>query len=69
MMGGGMMGSGMMWGMGLYGLIGLVLIVLIIAALIKYLFFRWSIFAETPNIGPWANGQGARPRVAAGALW
>lgn len=32
-----MMGSGMMWGMGLAGLIG---IVLVIAALVKYLFFR-----------------------------
>lgn len=35
-----MMGSGMMWGMGLAGLIGIVVIVLAIAALIKYLFFR-----------------------------
>lgn len=34
-----MMGSGMMWGMGLAGLIGIVVIVLLIAALIKYLFF------------------------------
>lgn len=35
-----MMGSGMMWGMGLAGLIGILVIVLVIAALIKYLFFR-----------------------------
>ncbi|XEN34268.1 hypothetical protein M728_004929 (plasmid) [Ensifer sp. WSM1721] len=35
-----MMGSGMMWGMGLAGIIGAIVIVLVIAALIKYLFFR-----------------------------
>ncbi len=35
-----MMGSGMMWGMGLAGLIGIVVVVLVIAALIKYLFFH-----------------------------
>jgi hypothetical protein len=35
-----MMGSGMMWGMGLAGLIGIVMIVLVITALVKYLFFR-----------------------------
>jgi hypothetical protein len=35
-----MMGSGMMWGMGVAGIIGTVVIVLVIAALIKYLFFR-----------------------------
>ncbi len=35
-----MMGSGMMWGMGLAGLLGIIVIVLVIAALIKYLFFR-----------------------------
>lgn len=35
-----MMGSGMMWGMGLAGLLGIVVVVLVIAALIKYLFFR-----------------------------
>jgi hypothetical protein len=35
-----MMGSGMMWGMGLAGLVGIVVTVLVIAALIKYLFFR-----------------------------
>lgn len=35
-----MMGSGMMWGMGLAALIGIIVIVLAIAALVKYLFFR-----------------------------
>lgn len=35
-----MMGSGMMWGMGLAGLLGIIVIVLVIAGLIKYLFFR-----------------------------
>ena len=35
-----MMGSGMMWGMGLAGLLGFALVVLVIAALIKYLFYR-----------------------------
>ncbi|ETR79352.1 hypothetical protein X566_00110 [Afipia sp. P52-10] len=35
-----MMGSGMMWGMGLAGIVGIILIALVIAALIKYLFFR-----------------------------
>ncbi len=35
-----MMGSGMMWGMGLAGILGLLVIVLVIAALIKYLFSR-----------------------------
>jgi hypothetical protein len=35
-----MMGSGMMWGMGLAGLFGLVVVILVIAALIKYLFYR-----------------------------
>jgi hypothetical protein len=35
-----MMGSGMMWGMGVAGIIGIVVVVLLIAALIKYLFFR-----------------------------
>lgn len=35
----GMMGSSMMWGMGLAGLLGIVVVVLVIAALIKYLFF------------------------------
>ena len=35
-----MMGSGMMWGMGIGHLLILLLIVLAIAALIKYLFFR-----------------------------
>jgi hypothetical protein len=34
-----MMGSGMMWGMGLIGLLLLVVLVLGTAALIKYLFF------------------------------
>jgi heme/copper-type cytochrome/quinol oxidase subunit 2 len=31
-----MMGSGMMWGMGVVGIIGIIVIVLVIAALIKY---------------------------------
>jgi hypothetical protein len=35
-----MMGSSMMWGMGLAGLLGFVLVVLVIAGLIKYLFYR-----------------------------
>lgn len=35
-----MMGSGMMWGMGIAGIIGIAVVVLVIAALIKYLFFR-----------------------------
>lgn len=35
-----MMGSGMMWGMGLAGILGLLVIVLVIAALTKCLFFR-----------------------------
>jgi hypothetical protein len=35
-----MMGSGMMWGMGVAGIIGIVVVGLLIAALIKYLFFR-----------------------------
>lgn len=34
-----MMGSGMMWGMGLFGLLGILVLVLAVAALIKYLFF------------------------------
>ncbi len=41
-----MMGSGMMWGMGLAGIIGAIAIVLVIAALIKYLFFRRSVHAR-----------------------
>jgi hypothetical protein len=35
-----MMGSGMMWGMGLAGLLRFVLVILAIAALIRYLFYR-----------------------------
>jgi hypothetical protein len=35
-----MMGSGMMWGMGLGGVLAIILVVLVIAALVKYLFFR-----------------------------
>ncbi|CZT37768.1 hypothetical protein GA0004734_00046690 [Rhizobium sp. 9140] len=35
-----MMGSGMMWGMGLAAAIGIFVIVLVIAALVKFLFFR-----------------------------
>jgi hypothetical protein len=35
-----MMGSGMMWGMGVAGIIGIAVVVLLIAALIKYLFFH-----------------------------
>jgi hypothetical protein len=35
-----MMGSGMMWGMGLSGLVIFVLALLAIAALVKYVFFR-----------------------------
>ena len=35
-----MMGSGIMWGMGLASLVGIAVIVLVIAALVKYLFFR-----------------------------
>lgn len=35
-----MMGTIMMWGMGLAGILGLLVIVLVIAAPIKYLFFR-----------------------------
>jgi hypothetical protein len=35
-----MMGSGMMWSIGVAGIIGTVVVVLLIAALIKYLFFR-----------------------------
>jgi len=35
-----MMGSGMMWGMGLLGVIGIIVLVLVIAALGKYVFFR-----------------------------
>jgi hypothetical protein len=35
-----MMGSEMMWGMGLLGVIGIVVLVLVIAALVKYIFFR-----------------------------
>jgi hypothetical protein len=34
-----MMGSGMMWGMGLIGLLVIVVLLLAAAALIKYLFF------------------------------
>jgi hypothetical protein len=34
-----MMGSGMMWGMGLGGVLAIILFVLVIAALVKYLFF------------------------------
>ena len=40
MMGQGMMGRTMMWGMGLIGLLLLVLLGLGIAALLKYLFGR-----------------------------
>ena len=40
MMDDGMMGTSMMWGMGLAGLLVLVLVVLAIAALVKYLFRR-----------------------------
>nr|QCL09245.1 putative membrane protein [Rhizobium rhizogenes] len=35
-----MIGSGMMWGMGLAAILGLVVVGLLIAALIKYLFYR-----------------------------
>lgn len=35
----GMMGSGMMWGMGLVWLLVIVVLVLAAAALVKYLFF------------------------------
>jgi hypothetical protein len=35
-----MMGSGMMWGMGLFGFVLLVLVLLALAALVKYVFFR-----------------------------
>jgi len=35
-----MMGSGMMWGLGLAGLVGIAVVVLVIAALVKYVFFR-----------------------------
>lgn len=35
-----MMGSSMMWGMGLAGLLGIIVVVLVIAALVKYVFFR-----------------------------
>ena len=38
--GDGMMGSGMMWGMGIAHLLLLLVIVLAVAALIKYVFFR-----------------------------
>ncbi len=38
MMGG--MGSGMMWGMGLWGVLAVVVLVLAAAALAKYLFFN-----------------------------
>jgi len=34
-----MMGSGMMWGMGLIGLLVVIVLVLAAAALVKYLFF------------------------------
>ena len=34
-----MMGSGMMWGMGLIGLLVVVVLVLAAAVLVKYLFF------------------------------
>lgn len=40
MMGGGTMGTAMMWGMGLIGLLLLVLLVLAVAALAKYIFGR-----------------------------
>ena len=35
-----MMGSGMMWGMGIAHLLVLLVILLAIAALVKYVFFR-----------------------------
>lgn len=35
-----MIGSGMVWGMGLAAILGLVVVGLLIAALIKYLFYR-----------------------------
>ena len=35
-----MMGSGMMWGMGLVGILALLVVILLIAALVKYVFFR-----------------------------
>jgi hypothetical protein len=38
--GGGMMGSGMMWGMGIAHVLLLLVLVLGLAALVKYLFFR-----------------------------
>jgi len=34
-----MMGSGMMWGIGLIGLLVIIVLVLAAAALVKYLFF------------------------------
>lgn len=37
---GDMLGSGMMWGMGIGHLLILVLLLLAVAALVKYLFFR-----------------------------
>lgn len=36
----GMMGTGMMWGMGLIGLLLLVLLVLVVAALARYVLGR-----------------------------
>jgi hypothetical protein len=35
-----MMGSGMMWGMGVLGIVTIVVLALVVAALAKYVFFR-----------------------------
>jgi hypothetical protein len=35
-----MMGSGMMWGMGVLGIATIVVLTLVVAALVKYVFFR-----------------------------
>jgi hypothetical protein len=35
-----MMGSGMMWGMGVLGVVTIVVLALVVAALVKYVFFR-----------------------------
>ncbi len=37
-----MMGSGMMWGMGLIGVLIIIVLILAAAALVKYIFFSGS---------------------------
>ncbi|WP_218686068.1 hypothetical protein [Ensifer adhaerens] len=63
-----MMGSGMMWGMGLPGLLAIIVIVLMIAALIKV-----SVLPLNASRPPWIYRPRRRgriqPEIAAACVW